>query len=54
MRLSTTYLELSGPFKLLALSSKTIRIIKQLKANKFKGFKKNVVWLLSTMQYRID
>lgn len=44
MKASITSIELKGPLKFFALSSKALGIIKQLKATKCKDFKKKGIW----------
>ena len=44
MKATITSIELKGPFKFFALSASAFRIIKQLKATKFKDFKKKGIW----------
>jgi len=44
MKVTITYIELKGPLKFFSLSSKALRIIKQLKATQYKDFKKQGIW----------
>ena len=44
MKATITYIELKGPLKFFALSSKAFSIIKQLKATDYKDFKKKGIW----------
>lgn len=44
MKATITFIELKGPFKFFALSSKALKIMKQLKATNYKDFKKKGVW----------
>lgn len=44
MKATITSIELKGPLKFFALSAKAMAIIKQLKASKYKDFKKQGVW----------
>lgn len=44
MKATITSIELKGPFKFFALSSKALRITKQLKASKCKVYKKRGFW----------
>lgn len=44
MKVTITSIELKGPLKFFALSSKAFRILKQLKATECRDFKKKGVW----------
>jgi len=44
MKVTITSIELKGPFKFFALSSKAMNITKQLKATNYKDFKKKGFW----------
>ncbi len=44
MKATITSIELKGPLKFFALSASAYGIIKQLKATKFKDFKKRGIW----------
>ena len=44
MKATITSIELKGPLKFFALSSKALRIMKQLKATNCKEFKKKGIW----------
>lgn len=44
MKATITSIELKGPLKFFALSSKALNIIKQLKATQCRDFKKRGIW----------
>lgn len=44
MKATITSIELKGPLKFFALSTHALRILKQLKATKYKDFKKRGIW----------
>lgn len=44
MKATITSIELKGPFKFFALSSMALAITKQLKATKYKAYKKRGIW----------
>mgnify|MGYP006240116879 CR=1 len=44
MKVTITSIELKGPLKFFALSSKALKIIRQLKTTNCKDFKKRGVW----------
>ena len=44
MKATITSIELRGPFKFFALSLQALKIVKQLKASKYKDFKKKGLW----------
>ncbi len=44
MKATITFIELKGPLKFFALSSKALQIVKQLKATKYNDFKKKGFW----------
>ena len=44
MKATITSIELKGPLKFFALSTKALKIVKQLKSTNYKDFKKRGVW----------
>lgn len=44
MKATITSIELKGPLKFFVLSAQALKIIKQLRATKYKGFKKRGIW----------
>jgi hypothetical protein len=44
MKATFTSIELKGPFQFFALSSKALKIIKQLKSSRYKEFRKQGIW----------